>query len=358
MKINFIVPFVELTGGIKVTFMYANELARRGHDVMIYFPFVPYHMSAHGLAYLKKCVKSFAKGILRDNWKVNWFDLHVPYKMVPFIKNPFIRNADATIATAWPTAYDVNNLTQDKGIKIYFVQHYEIWSGDKNKVDGSYRLPMKKIVIAEWLKELMKDDFGDPTSEIVHNGIDFANFYPQRSRVKDDGYISILLLAHPAELKGMQDGIDAITELMEKYPNIRLHMFGTGHMAGLPSNAIFHLNPTIEELRKLYSNSDIYVFPSWLEGWGLTVVEAMACRCSVVGNRVGCLIDIGEHEKTAMLSQPHDVKKLKENIEKLIINPKLRNMIADEGYKIVQKLNWESSYNNFEKILVAEVEKA
>ena len=41
------------------------------------------------------------------------------------LKNKYIRDAEFAIATAWPTAYDVNSLEQIKGRKIYFVQDYE-----------------------------------------------------------------------------------------------------------------------------------------------------------------------------------------------------------------------------------------
>lgn len=351
MKINIIVPFVELTGGIKVAFTYANELKRRGHDVLIYYPLIPYRMNTSGITYLKKIIKSIAKGVLKNNWKVHWFNLQVPYKMVPSIKWATIRDADVTLATAWPTAYDVANMSDSKGRKYYFVQHYELWSGPKALVDGSYRLPLRKIVIAGWLKNLMEREFSS-SADIVYNGIDFHEFYPERNRnINTNDDIKILMLAHPVDMKGMKDGIYAVEEIRGKGYAVQLDMFGNGKIEDIPEYSMFHCSPSRKELRQLYSNADIYIFPSWSEGWGLTVLEAMACKCAVVGNNVGCLLDIGVHRETAMLSEPHDIDKMVKNIEELIGNRELLYHIKEKGYQVSKRFSWENSYDRFEKVL-------
>lgn len=351
MKINIIVPFVELTGGIKIAFTYANELARRGHDVVIYYPFIPYAMDMTGIRYIEKFVRTMAKGIVRNKWKVDWFDLRVPYKLVYKINNFTVRDADVTIATAWPTAYDVANLSKEKGKKVYFIQHHETWSGPKDAVDESYKLPLKQIVIAGWLKQLMMNQFGQSKVDIVYNGINLNEFYPRADKRYDNKIIKVLLLAHPVDLKGMRDGIEVFAKLKNKYP-IQLIMFGTGKFDEIPSYAEFHCNPSKPELRELYATSDVYLFPSWSEGWGLTVIEAMACKCAVVGNKVGCLMDIGRQEETAMLSEPHDLGTLESNLEKVISNSKLRQKISENGYGESKKFNWEISFDSFERILL------
>lgn len=350
MKINIVVPFVELTGGIKIIFTYANELVRRGHDVMIYYPFIPYAMDKPGVLYIEKFLRTMAKGIIKKQWQVNWFELNAPYKMVLQIKNSMIRDADIVIATAWPTAYDVDKLSPQKGKKIYFIQSYEIWSGPKAMVDGSYLLPLKQIVIAGWLKDLMAKEFSNENAEIVYNGIDFHEFYPNKSKSYNNDPIRILLLAHPVALKGMADGIKAFEFLQDKY-NIRLVMFGTGYFDAIPKYAEFHNNPSKHEIRELYASSDIYIFPSWSEGWGLTVIEAMACKCAVVGNNVGCLLDVGIHKETAMLSEPHDVESIKNNLEILLKDRKLLRLISENGYNAVKRFSWDLSFNKFEEIL-------
>jgi len=54
MRISFIIPFINWTGGIRIVFEYAERLHQRGHEVSIYFPMFPYRFSdrlytLHGL---------------------------------------------------------------------------------------------------------------------------------------------------------------------------------------------------------------------------------------------------------------------------------------------------------------------
>ncbi|MCZ2990936.1 hypothetical protein NYY86_22720, partial [Acinetobacter baumannii] len=135
MKINFILPFTYATGGIRVAFEYANRLQEKGHDVVCYAPMLAYKFDNYGVkGNLRRIKSSIGNSIKRRN-KVNWFDLNVQIKLVPYIGDTFVRKADAVIATAWPTAYSVYELDKDKGEKFYFVQAYEDWSGPKELVD-------------------------------------------------------------------------------------------------------------------------------------------------------------------------------------------------------------------------------
>lgn len=73
------------------------------------------------------------------------------------ISNNSIRDADVTIATAWPTAFEVNKLAEPKGKKFYFIQDYEIW--DNAEIGKkSYQLPLNKIVISTWINNCLQRD--------------------------------------------------------------------------------------------------------------------------------------------------------------------------------------------------------
>ena len=351
MIINFVVPFVEKTGGIQVVFTYANELQKRGHDVKIYYPFFPYPMSYTGIRYIEKFMKTMFNGFFRHRWRVEWFNLLAPLKLVPVINKHTIRDADAIIATAWPTAYDISLLPKNKGTKFYFIQHYEIWSGEKEKVDNSYKLELNQIVIAKWLRDLMIDRFNRKNVFICHNGINLSEFFPDRLYKKQKHRFEILLLAHPVELKGMKDGIRVVNYLKENGYDVGLKLFGMGKCDGIPDYAELYINPSKDELRRLYSNSDVYLFPSWQEGWGLTVIEAMACKCAVVGNEVGCLLDIGKNGYNCMLSKPHDVSTMVKNIIELIDDLSKLEEIRNNGYNTVQAMSWEKSFDKFERII-------
>ncbi|MDK2805653.1 MAG: hypothetical protein PWP67_787 [Clostridium butyricum] len=355
MKINFILPFTSLTGGIKVVFEYANRLNERGYDIVCYIPMLAYKFNNYGFIGELKRIKSSIGNTLKRGTKVDWFDLKVPVKLVPIISNKFIRDADATIATAWPTAYSVNNLDEFKGEKFYFIQHYEIWSGPKDLVDGSYKLPLKRIVIAKWLKDLMEKEFKVGVTSLIPNGMNFKEFYND-NKVFNKNKV-ILMLYHNLEWKGYKDGLKAFEIVKEKHPEIKLRLFGLKRGEGIPNYAEFYENPAKDILRNLYSTSDIFVSPSWTEGWHLPPMEAMACKCAVVATNVGCIPDIGVHKDTAMVCEPHNIEGLANNMIELIENEKLLKNISFKGYEKIKNYTWDNSTDLFEKTLIKEVSK-
>lgn len=345
MKINFVLPFKFFTGGIKVALEYCNRLQELGDDVKIYIPIKPYKFNNYGIIGFLKRSKLTLCNIIKKNEKIDWFNLNVDIKLVPSISDSYLRDADIVVATAWPTAYDVNSLSEKKGKKVYLIQHYEEWSGPKNKVDGSYRLYLNKIVIANWLKELMKNKFNSD-SKLIYNGIDKREFLTEEKPKNDE--IVVCMMYHKLEWKGFSDGLKAFEIAKNKFPNIKLKLFGTEQGEDIPEYAEFYLNPNRDKLKEIYSTSDIYLFPSRCEGWGLTVIEAMACKCVVVGTLTGALEDIGKNNINALISNTRDIRSLSENLIKAIENENLRETLSKGAYESVIELNWDKSVNKMQ----------
>jgi glycosyltransferase involved in cell wall biosynthesis len=275
--------------------------------------------------------------------------LDVPIKLVLTIKDMYLRDADATIATAWPTAYDVYNLSISKGKKFYFIQGYEIWSGILEKVNNSYRLPIKHITISKYLKNILHDKFQDTNVDIVYNGINFDEFYNNKKIVNENKVVCMMYSS--LELKGFKDGIKVFETVKKKIKELKLVLFGMERGDDIPSYAKFYLNPSKNQLREIYSNSDIFLFPSKADAWGLTPLEAMICKCAVVGTNVGCLNEFGIHGENSMISEPNNIDEMVENLDKILNNDDLLYSISLAGYNIVQQFNWENSVEKFERII-------
>jgi glycosyltransferase involved in cell wall biosynthesis len=352
MKINFIIPFTGKSGGIKMVYEYANRLSERGHDVVLFTPVIGYKFNNNGICVTMKRIKIAGGNIFKRGTKVNWFDLKVTLRLVPIIRNRYIRDADIVIATAWPTAYDVFNLSKYKGNKFYFIQHYEIWSGKKEDVDGSYLLPLKQIVIADWIKKLMNKNFGRTDSEIVYNGIDFNEFSNDNKIFSNK---TVCIMYHVLDWKGYSDGLKAFEIVKSKIPDLKLILFGMENGPNIPDYAEFHLDPNKQELKEIYCKSDIFIFPSRNEGWGLTPLEAMACKCVVVGTNTGAVKELGNNGVNMMISEPEDIDNLAENLYKVLTNLDLLKKISNNGYNTVLDFSWDKSVDKFEKILANSV---
>lgn len=344
MKVNFIIPFTSLTGGIRVAFLYGNYLVSKGNDVTFYFPFIPYKFKRTFIELLRSAMGNFYK---KNN--VKWFENNFKIKMVPLIRNQYIDNADIIIATAWPTAYDVYNLDQNKGKKIYLIQDYEIWSGKKEDVDLSYKLPMYRIVITNKLNKLLLDKF-NVKSKVIYNGLNDGEFIANKSDIENRKIKVILMQYNEAANKGIRKGIE-ILETIEKKIKIKIILFGYKKGKFIPNNFEFYESPSRKILMDLYRKSDIYLFPSEYESWGLPVMECMANKCAVVGNNTGCLEEIGIDNENAIIVDGFDKKIVEERLEKLINDDDLLNKIKENAYKLAKKFKWSNSYISFENCI-------
>lgn len=343
MKINIILPFTALTGGIRVVFLYSNYLVSQGHDVTCYVPMKAYKFNRNFL----KVIKSSIANTIKNNKKISWFNCKFRIKLVPIIHERYIRDADITIATAWPTAKDLNKLSKKKGKKVYFIQDYEIWSGKTIDVDNSYKLPLNRIVITKNLQKLLKSKFS-VNSTLIYNGLIENEFLLEEKKINDKK--TIMMLYNEAPNKGTKEGLDILWQIKQKH-DIRVILFGFKKSKLIPSEFEFYQNPSREKLIDLYRQSDIYLFPSKHESWGLPVLEAMANKCVVVGNNVGCLSEIAEHNHNAIIIENLDYDKMKKQTEILINNESLIKNLQNNGYELAKKFKWNDSFIVMENYL-------
>jgi len=341
--ISFIIPFIDKTGGVAVVLEYYRQLTAMGHDVNIFYPLLPYGIYLGSRPTWKKLpakLKRFLLNATRAERAIYHFSEKIPVKPVVKINNIFIPDADVIVATAWPTAYDVAKLSPKRGRKFYFVQDYEIWDGFVEKVDASYRLPLGVITIAPWLTEFMKEKFGRNDVTEIHNCIRLDKFYPPAN--KDFNHASILLMAHNLDLKGTKDAIDALTIVKERYPKLEINMFGMCERPEAPFDFEYHRNPPYEKLLSLYQDAAIFIFPSRKDGWGLTPIEAIACKCALVATCAGCIPIINDG-RNLILAEIKNPQSIADGVITLLGNKALTENIASQGLKSAQGLDWSKS---------------
>lgn len=352
MKVNFILPFLNKTGGVMVVLRHAANLSRMGHDVKVYHPLWPYGSLMEdipgGPRRLYHKFRRFITAARRPARSLPWFP-DAAVEPVISISSYSVRDADATVATAWPTAYSVAGLPASKGAKYYFIQDYEKWFKDIGRVDGSYRLPLSPIVIAPWLRDLLADRFGRRAAGMVHNGVDLEAF--RRPASKPQGPPGILMMCHILESKGTADGMDALRRLRDGNPGVKVRLFGM-HAFDAPDWAEYHRDPAADVLAALYRDSHIFVCSSQSEGWGLPVMEAMASGCAVVASDVGC-VPVLKDGRNMLVYPPRDRDALHGHLERLVRDASARDDIAERGWRTVQERGWKDSSRAFERVLTA-----
>jgi glycosyltransferase involved in cell wall biosynthesis len=352
MRIHFIVPEYTKTGGMRVVLLYAREFIKQGHIVNLFAPGIPFNNYKDIVKpyFIKYRIKKSMMYFLRTSKKNNFFTkTKAGIRTVPIIADMFIPDADIVIATSWTSSYAVNKLSERKGKKVYLVQDYEIWNSNEKMVDGSYSLPLFKITVSKYLKNLLGDKFNSKSEEILISP-DYQVFYNDEKIFHSP--LRILFMEHILSNKNVKGAIDIVIKLKEKYPDLIFNCFGVDNFNEMPKFVNFYKNPSDEEIRKLYCESQIFIFPSLYEGFGLPPAEAMACKCAVAGYAVAALPEYAENNKSAVLVEPGDADGLFLGIEKLINNSEFLKNVSFNGYDAVKKkLNWEDSANKFEETI-------
>ena len=230
MKINFIMPGLGDSGGIKVVRRYASMMNDRGIDVIVYSPIKAYNFHRYTSSIKNKmhqiyCTfKTILTMLQHDKPEIKW---------VWSINNKTIRDADKVIATAWVTAYDIMELDKRKGEKWYFIQDFEIWDNYDYGVK-SYTLPLKKIVISNRINNELKNNLGIGPFPVIFNGID-TNIFKKEQKKYEKKDMVFLMLNHTLEKNGVKQGLKVFEKVRKSFPDVKLVMFGMCSSSNLPN---------------------------------------------------------------------------------------------------------------------------
>ncbi|OGF24068.1 hypothetical protein A3H09_03550 [Candidatus Falkowbacteria bacterium RIFCSPLOWO2_12_FULL_45_13] len=107
---------------------------------------------------------------------------------------------------------------------------------------------------------------------------------------------------------------------------------------GINARIVFPGYVPDSDLKIIYAQALAYVFPSFYEGFGLPALEAMSFGLPVISSDRTCLPEI--LGQAAVFFNPADQADMKEKIEMVIKDEKLRLEIAERGYRQVKKYSW------------------
>jgi glycosyltransferase involved in cell wall biosynthesis len=328
---------VRIAGGVRAILTYADRLVGAGHEVTLVVP-----AGGRAAAWWRNVRGRPPQWVPGFRPRIRW---------VPRWSAGTLPEGDAIVATAWQSAPVVAAAPARCGEKFYLVQHYEsLYHGDPASVDATYRLPLVKIVISTWLRDVMRERFGSD-AEVVVTPVDPALFH----RVPVEVTTSrprVLMLHHEYAWKGVKDGLAAVARVRPRVPGLRLVGFGVKPpRRALPYDE-FHANPAQDALAALYSGCDIYLCPSWDEGLGMPSMEAMACGAALVTYDNGGCRDYALDGDTALVAPRRDVQALADRLARLATDPALRERLAAAGStRVTTAFDWGRAAARLEALL-------
>jgi glycosyltransferase involved in cell wall biosynthesis len=334
-RVTFLLPrnYQTPIGGYKVIYEYANGLSQRGWDVTVSHISTFKHGSYRGL--------TRNLGFPVRPSRPNWFPLDKSVRSLQWSGwNQFIpRHADAVVASSWETAECLG--PNPRG--LYLLQHYETWDAPAERVDATWRLPLRKLAISRWLAD-KAEELGAGPITIIPNSINpkvFNMDVAPEERSSDE----VAMLWHDKEWKGSKDGLEALQAVKEIRQHLHVTLFSAARPpTELPAWISFVPNATQTQLRGIYNRAAVFVSPSHAEGWPLPPAESMACGAALVSTDIEGVRDYAVDGETALLAPIKSPKLLAGKIITLLDDSELRAKISRAGQElIVTKFSWNRS---------------
>jgi len=96
-----------------------------------------------------------------------------------------------------------------------------------------------------------------------------------------------------------------------------------------------------DELVQLYGASDLFVFPSFYEGFGLPILEAMACGRAVACSNTSAMSEVAD--AAAILFNPHSIDEMTRAMKDLLLDAELRVRMERLGLQRSAAFSWENA---------------
>lgn len=217
-----------------------------------------------------------------------------------------------------------------------------------------------KVITLAKPSALFAQKLGAKNIYIFHNSVDTRFFKPNpkpKNRKGDKETVRILYIGRLIKAKGVEDLISVFKKINRK--DLILDIIGEGNyknklveQAKNDQRIKFWGEKDYSEIKKILSQGDIFVNPSYTEGMPTSVLEAGAMGLACIATDVGGTNEIIENNKNGFLFKPHDGLNLNKFLEKIIYDKKLRDKFSQRiQKKITKKFSWDRNIKKFENLL-------
>lgn len=199
-------------------------------------------------------------------------------------------------------------------------------------------------------------------AEVIYNGVS-KKFKILEDKEKKEFLIKnklgryILFIGNNKPHKNISGLINSFVEIKKEFKDFKLIIISKGFSLKELSidnkikNDIIILDRVFDdELVYYYNCAYMFVLPSYYEGFGLPVIEAMACGCPVVSSNVSSLPEVGGD--AVLFINPYNSSSITEGIRKIINDDNLRNQLIKKGIYRARLFSWENTARKYLKIFI------
>ena len=317
LRCAFVLPAMEISGGIRVALLHAEMLVKAGAQVSLF--------TLEGEA--------------------EWYhegDFHFP--VLSAEREKLQGTLDLAVATMWNTAEFVEQSSKIRK-KKYLVQNFEVGfyppgSPYRIATSATYRMrsPMEYVTISKWCQNWLREEYH---TEAVYlpNGID-PSFYPKRGRDLQ-GKIRILIEGDcSAEHKNVDESFRIVERLdLEKF-EIWYMSYNGNPKSWYRVDRFLHRVP-YEKTPEVYAACDILLKTSLLESFSYPPLEMMASGGYVVAVPNGGNLEYLKDGENCILYPQGNLAEAKAAIERILTDAELRKKLDTGAEETVKERNWK-----------------
>lgn len=234
----------------------------------------------------------------------------------------------------------------------------------RSSIRWTARHSRRVITISENSKRDLVNTYGLPPADVdvSYLGVDFSRYRPFAEDAVVEGVLDkhgirkpyVLAVGNLQPRKNLVRLIDAFVELKRgrrvlphslvvvgKAAYRHHDIFGRVREHGLDEQVVFTGYVPDDHLPVLYQGASVFAYPSLYEGFGLPVVEAMACGAPVLTSNSSAIPEVTGG--AAMLVDPENTRSITEGLLRILTNPSLAASLAEQGVQRAQGFTWENT---------------
>ncbi len=360
--INFLLLQLKTGGGSRVIIDLANQLANDDYNVKIIYP----NISEEKISFeINKKIQLIKIGEKRKTFLNKIFNFILFFFKVNKLKQEKIILTDPLMCIFSFLFFSDNQYYR-------FIQADDYIIFDDLKL-LKYRIILwiyKKLTIISYKNKKMKFIFNskivyerflnlsnrkDVKFNLVYPTIDNKQFF--NMNLREENKINLGIVARKVPWKGFVTFVNVIKNIDEKIKEKinKIYIISHDDLSEFDLNQIPNKKIIIpkddKEICKAYNCIDIFISTSWFEGFGLPPLEALKCGCAVISSDSKGIDEYAVEGLNCLKFEPKNEKQLKELIEKLILNNKLRKKLQENSIESVKSFSKENSLKQFKKIL-------
>jgi len=337
LLISFLLPNSGVGGGVRAIVEFGNQLLNRGHQVRIFYRTDNFSLRRIlQAAYLK-----FRYG--NHDWLSGFQGESQSYdtlKVLDFAQDEIILSMCAR------TTLDAHELPEEHGIKVLHCHGAELENWEQ--MSQAWKLPKYVLVVSSHLVDMFREVACKDVLGVVPDGVDTDLYYPEFEEVKRDGIGAALRWG---ATKGPEMTIAVMEWIKSHASQVARYSYGSGRRPGAYSVDTYWRLPSVTKARELYSKSIAWLLTSNKEGFGMPVLEAMACGCVVISTRCGGPEDIIEDGVNGFIVPVGDVDAMVEKVGYLLNNPDKRAQMQVAAQKTASCYSWSVAARKLEEFL-------